>query len=111
MGQNRRFPHHAGRLAEERQLREACARGTLHSLSDAQLRLRDQVVSIAPEQPASWGLAWVRFGDTDVRCTVRVKRWTSDAVGVEFEVGEEVMRCWVWQGAVTRLAERNDAWQ
>jgi hypothetical protein len=49
----------------------------------------------------------VRFGDTDVRCTVRV---TNDAVGVEFEVGDETLRCWVWQGAVTRLSERNDAW-
>ncbi|SFD65953.1 hypothetical protein SAMN05661030_3923 [Klenkia taihuensis] len=48
-------------------------------------------------------LAWLKFGDTDIRCTVQVKRWTVDAVGIELQVGEERLRCWVWQGAVERV--------
>lgn len=111
MGQNRRFPHHAGQLAEERELREARTHGALHTLTDTQLRLHAQPISIAPEQARSWGLAWLRFGDADVRATVRVKRWTSDAVGVEVEVGDEILRCWVWQGAVVHLASRQDGWR
>lgn len=111
MGQNRRYPHNAGRLAEERELREARQRGPLVTLTTDQLRLHTNPVTVAPEKAEPWGLAWLRFGDTDVRATVRVKRWTTDAVGVEFEVDGDVMRCWVWQGAVTALQDRNDAWK
>ena len=50
-----------------------------------------------------WAWAWLRFGGTAIRCTVRVERWTADAVGVELEVGEERLRWWVWQGAVERV--------
>lgn len=110
MGTNKRYPHNAGRLAEERELREARTHGPLQTLTDDQLRLHARVVSIAPERPAMWGLAWLRFGDADVRCTVRVKRWTEDAVGVEVDVDGETLRCWVWQGAVNHLAAREDAW-
>jgi len=128
VGTNKRYPHNGGRLAEERELREARTHGPLQTLTDDQLRLHARVVSIVPERPAMWGLAarearalealperpamwglaWLRFGDADVRCTVRVKRWAEDAVGVDVDV--EVLRCWVWQGAVNRLAAREDAW-
>jgi hypothetical protein len=109
VGTNKRYPDLGPRLAEERELREARARGPLYSLSSEQLRLRSQVLSIAPEHPPMWALAWLRFGDVDVRCHVVVKRWTPDAVGVELEVEGETLRCWVWQGAVTRVERRGTA--
>lgn len=110
MGSNRRYPHHAGRLAQERDLRTARMRGPLHSLTDEQLALRLHVVSIAPASANLWALAWLRFGDTDVRATVRVMRWTSDAVGVSVEIDGDWLRCWIWQGAATRIESREAAW-
>lgn len=65
-----------------------------------------RVVSIAPAWTPMWGRAWLRFGEVDVRATVRVCRWTSDAVGVEVDVDGETLRCWVWEGAVERLPPR-----
>ncbi|KQZ05800.1 hypothetical protein B5M43_014705 [Microbacterium sp. MEC084] len=108
MGQNRRHPHNAGRLAEQRELREARANGPLRRLSSEQLGQR--VVSIVPDSMQLWGLAWLRFGDVDVRATVRVRRWTDDAVGVEVDVDGERLRCWVWQGACQRIADQRAGW-
>jgi hypothetical protein len=103
VGTNRRYPDAGAHNAQERRLRAARARGPLHTLAEEQLQLSARVVSIAPERSPIWALAWLRFGDTDIRCTVLVKRWTPDAVGVELEVGEDKLRCWVWQGAVERM--------
>jgi hypothetical protein len=111
MSSNRRYPQLGAQLAEERELREARESGPLQSLTDAQLRLGREVVSIVPDGAEMWGRAWLRFGPTDVRACVRVMRWTSDAVGVEVEVGGDRLRCWVWQGAVEHLASREDAWR
>jgi len=111
VGTNKRYPNLGPQLAEERELREARKRGPLQSLTSDQLRLATQVLSIAPERPPTWGRAWLRFGDTDVRCTVRIMRWTSAAVGVSVDVDGEELRCWVWQGAVDGLAAREDAWR
>lgn len=111
MGSNRRYPDLGPRLAEERELRAARARGPLHSLTPEQLRLHLHVVSFAPQRPPMWGRAWLRFGDVDVRATVRVNRWTADAVGVEVDVDGETLRCWIWQGACQRLEAREDAWK
>lgn len=92
-------------------MREARKRGALQTLSRQQLKLHRAVLSIVPENVEMWALAWLRFGDTDVRTSVRVMRWTSDAIGVEVQVGAERLRCWVWQGAVEHLASRADAWR
>lgn len=105
MGTNKRYPHLGSQLAEERELREARKRGALHSLSADQLRLQSQVVTVVPERMQVWGLTWLRFGDVDVRSTVLVKRWTSDAVGVEVDVDGEKLRCWVWGGSVPAFTE------
>ena len=112
MGTNKRYPGLGARLGEERELREARRRGPLHTLTDTQLGLRRAVVSVVPEDANMWALAWLRFGDTDVRATVRVRRWTAEAVGIEVEMPdtEETLRCWVWQGAVEHLRRREDAW-
>lgn len=100
MGSNRRYPDLAEKLAEERELREASKCGPLQSLTVEQIRLRSVVVSIVPDGAPIRGRAWLRFGTADVRATVRVMRWTPDAVGVEVEVDGEPLRCWVWRGAV-----------
>ncbi|MBK7822799.1 MAG: hypothetical protein IPJ61_17485 [Tessaracoccus sp.] len=76
MGTNRRYPHNAGRLAEEREIREARQHGPLQSLSRDQLDLHREPMTRATEWAPIWGLAWVRFGDRDVRTTVRVEVWT-----------------------------------
>lgn len=110
VGSNRRYPHHAGQLAEERELRRAAAAGPLRTLTAEQLALGSRPVTIVPDTARVWALAWLRFGDVDVRCTVRVLRWTSDAVGVAVDVDGNEQRCWVWQGAATRIANRQDAW-
>lgn len=110
MGGNKRYPHHAEQLAEERELREARGHGQLHSLTDEQLALSRNALTIAPERVDLWARAWLRFGDVDVRCTVRVRRWTDDAVGVEAAIDGERLRCWVWRGACTPLASREDGW-
>lgn len=110
MGSNRRYPQLAPQLAEQRELREARRVGPLQSLTADQLRLNRAVVSIVPDGVKMWAHAWLRFGTVDVRACVRVRRWTSDAVGVEVEVDEERLRCWVWQGAVEHLPSREAAW-
>lgn len=112
MGTNRRYPGLSAQLGEQRELREARARGQLQSLTEEQLRLHSTVVSIVPADMQMWALAWLKFGGSDVRVTVRVCRWTADAVGVEVEIpdSEERLHCWVWQGAVKHLARREDAW-
>lgn len=110
MGTNHRYPHVAGERAEQRELTAARAKGPLQSLSSEQLALRHATLTRAPPDRISWGLAWVRFGDRDIQCTVRIGCWTQNAVGIELHIGEERLRCWVWQGAVTRLENRRDAW-
>lgn len=99
MGSNRRYPEHADRLADERELRAARKHGPLRTLTRDQLALHNRVVSIAPDSMILRGRAWLTFGDTDVQAPVRVRRWTDDAVGVEVDIDGEIQRCWVWRGA------------
>lgn len=103
MGSNRRYPDAGAQRAQDRRLQDARNHGPLQTLTPEQLQLSTRVVSLAPERGPMWALAWLRFGDTDIRCTVQVKRWTADAVGIELEVGQERLRCWVWQGAIERV--------
>lgn len=103
MGTNKRYPDAGAQQAQDRRLQEASAAGPLQTLTPEQLQLTTRVISIAPEQPDMHALAWVRFGDADVRAPVVVKRWTPDAVGVEISLEGETLRCWVWQGAVERV--------
>lgn len=110
MGTNKRYPHMSMQRLEQSQLRAARQHGPLHLLSPEQLRLDRCPVTIVPDREKVWGLAWLRFGDTDVQCTVQVRRWTQDAVGVEVTLDDDVFRCWVWQGACQRLADRTEAW-
>lgn len=100
VGTNRRYPDLGAQRAEARELREARKAGPLQSLTPEQLRLHDEPLTIAPSRTALWGRAWLRFGNVDVHATVRVVRWTRRAVGVEISIDDDVLRCWLWQGAV-----------
>lgn len=81
----------AEKRAQERELRQARERGPLQSLTDDQLRLDREAVSIPLERPGIWAWAWLRFGlDGHVRCKVRIARWTESAVGVELRLYGEV---------------------
>ncbi len=110
MGTNRHYRHTSGQRAEEIALREARKHGPPATVTAAQVRLHERPVTVVPEQVPMWGLAWLRFGDVDVRCTVLVRRWTDDAVGVVVAIDKERHRVWIWQGACQRLANRADAW-
>lgn len=103
VGTNRRYPDAGAQRARERRLQDAREQGPLRTLTEEQLQLTTRVVSIAPERGPMWAWAWLQFGDTHIRCTVLVRRWTADAVGIELEVGADRLRCWVWQGAVERV--------
>ena len=39
-------------------------------------------------------------GTVPVRVEAVAARWTPDAVGIVFKVGDVEHRCWVWSGAV-----------
>lgn len=101
VGTNRRYPDHGMRLADERELREATKRGPLRSLTAQQVALHANPLTIAPDQSRIFARAWLRFGDADVRATVRVLRWTNNAVGVGLAVDGQELRCWLWHGACT----------
>lgn len=110
VGTNKRYPHRAGQRGQEIELRAARTRGPLRTLDEYQLRLQEQPVTIVPERKRFWGLAWLQFGEVNVRCVVQVKRWTADAVGVEIEIDGDTLRCWVWQGACQRIEDPTSAW-
>lgn len=76
------------------------ARGaTLQTLTPAELRLDEVPLTVDP-RPRRKVKAWVRFGDVPVRVDALAARWTPEAIGIVFHVGETEHRCWVWIGAV-----------
>lgn len=100
MGSNKRYADHYDRLMDTRVLeRVAATGGQLQSLTDAELELDREPVTIAPQpRPVR---AWVRFGSTAVRVDAEACRWTERAVGIRFSVGDRELRAWVWSSAVT----------
>ncbi|RYH15229.1 MAG: hypothetical protein EON54_28820 [Alcaligenaceae bacterium] len=102
MGTNRRYADAIDARMNERALQVVARSGKLQSLSSLELRLDEVPLTIDP-QPHRRIKAWVRFGDTPVRVDAVAARWTSDAVGIVFFVGEKELRCWVWNGAVEEL--------
>ena len=47
--------------------------------------------------------AWVRFGPHAVQVDGVVVKWTEVACGIEFRIGDQEHRCWVWANAVTPM--------
>lgn len=77
----------------------AARRGPLQSLTEREIDLREQPLTVYPRPQAV--SAWVRFGAEAVRVDARLLRSTPLAAGIEFRAGGEAFRCWVWGNAVT----------
>ncbi|WP_258132421.1 hypothetical protein [Microbacterium sp. MYb72] len=89
------------REAEWRQIRTAALKGPLQSLSDRELDLNTQPITVYPRAAQRRVRAWVRFGPEAVRVDARIVRSTPLAAGIEFSAEETTFRCWVWGNAVT----------
>lgn len=68
-------------------IREAARHGPLQTLSDRELALKEQPMSIYPYRLQRRVKAWVRS--------------TPLAAGIEFRCEGDILRCWVWGNAVT----------
>lgn len=81
----------------------AAKRGPLQTLTERELDVREQPVTIYPRPAAV--RAWVRFGPEAVRVEAKVMRSTPLAAGIEFRAGDQTFRCWVWGNAVQLVDE------
>lgn len=98
MGGNKRYAGALDRIAEEKHLAALASQGGLQSLSERELGLDQQPLTIDPDPKPV--LAWVRFFDRPVRVKAWAERWTPVAVGIRFQAGQRVLKCWVWSSAV-----------
>lgn len=100
MGTNRRYTAAVDRRMDERILeRVASEAGPLQSLTDKELRLDLEPVTIDPRPKRA--KVWVRFGATPALVDAEVCRWTADACAIRFQLGDREMKAWVWASAVT----------
>lgn len=90
--------------AQHQAILAATRSGALQSLSDRELALREQPLTMYP-QPYRRVRAWVRFGPEAIRVDAKLARSTPTAAGIEFRAGDRVFRCWVWGNAVTESDE------
>jgi hypothetical protein len=84
----------------------ASKRGPLQSLTDRELNLREQPVTIYPHALQRRVRAWVRFGAEAIRVDAKLVRSTPLAAGIEFHGENETLRCWVWGNAVDVIDDR-----
>lgn len=99
MGTSKRLAEHYDLRAEEKLLeRYAKTAGPLQSLSDRELALDKQPMTVYPQPQRV--KAWVRFGPQPARVNALLVRSTETAVGIEFVVAEKTYRCWIWGNAV-----------
>lgn len=98
MGSSKRLAEHYDRQAEQRQLAKYAAAGALQSLSPQELDARNAPVTIYPRPRRV--RAWVRFGAQHARVEAMLVRTTDAAAGIEFKIGDDVHRCWVWGNAI-----------
>lgn len=82
-------------------IRAAAKHGPLQSLTERELNLRDQPLTIYPHALQRRVLAWVRFGPESIRVDAKLVRSTPLAAGIEFRCENDRYRCWVWGNAVT----------
>lgn len=84
--------------SQAREVLEAAKRGPLQSLTEREMDVREQPMTIYPRPKRV--RAWVRFGPEAVRVDAKLVRSTPLAAGVEFRAGDQLFRCWVWGNAV-----------
>ena len=104
MGTNKRYAAHFDKLGDDRILQRLAADHPLQTLTDGELDLENELVTIDPRPKKA--RAWVRFGPHATLVDCEVMRWTSRAVGIRFMIGEQETRSWVWNGAVTSVRSR-----
>lgn len=90
--------------SQARAVLEAAKHGPLQSLSDRELDVREQPMTIYPRPKRV--RAWVRFGAEAVRVDAKLVRSTPLAAGIEFRAEDQTFRCWVWGNAV-ELTDRD----
>lgn len=100
MGSSKRLAPLYDVYAEHRSILATAAAGPLQSLTDRELALNSQPLTIYP-RPYPKVIAWVRFGPEAVRVNAVLLRSTRTAAGIGFKAGERSFRCWVWGSAVT----------
>lgn len=100
MGSSKRLAAHYDIRSQRQAILAAARSGPLQSLTDRELRLREQPVTIYP-QPYRAVRAWVRFGPEAIRVDAKLARSTPSAAGIEFRAGDTTFRCWVWGNAVS----------
>lgn len=84
--------------SQARSILEAAKHGPLQSLTDREMDVRKQPMTIYSRSKRV--RAWVRFGPAAVRVDAKLVRSTPLAAGIEFRAGEQTFRCWVWGNAV-----------
>lgn len=84
--------------SQARSILEAAKHGPLQSLTDREMDVREQPMTIYPRPKRV--RAWVRFGPEAVRVDAKLVRSTPLAAGIEFRAEDQTFRCWVWGNAV-----------
>lgn len=102
MGTSKRYAHAVDAQINNRALEVVARDAQLQTLTTMELRLAEVPLTIDP-RPHRKVRAWVRFGAVPIQVDALAARWTPDAVGIVFRVGEREHRCWVWNGAVDEV--------
>ncbi|WP_458040400.1 MULTISPECIES: hypothetical protein [Bacteria] len=84
---------------DDRILEKIAAEFPLQSLTDQERQAEELPITRDPKPKRC--RAWVRFGPHAMHVDAVVVAWTDDACGVEFQVRDRTLRCWVWRNAVT----------
>ena len=90
----------ADRRSQQLSILAAAKHGPLQSLTERELEVRDQPVTIYPWNTQRRVKAWVRFGPESIRVDAKIVRSTPLAAGIEFKAAGQTYRCWVWGNAV-----------
>ncbi len=101
MGSSARLEPAYARRAQARAVADAATRGPLQSLTDRELQLEVNPLTVYPRPAQTKVRAWVRFGAEPVQVWAVILRSTPQAAGIEFRDEENTYRCWVWGSACT----------
>ncbi|SFS16483.1 hypothetical protein SAMN04487846_3316 [Microbacterium sp. cf046] len=102
IGTNKRHAQYYDRLMNDRIVQRLAEESPLQSLT-AQER-QESVLPVTRDPQPKKCRAWVRFGPHATQVDGLVVVWNDVACGIEFTVGDQQMRCWVWANAVTPAA-------
>lgn len=93
MGTSKRLAEHYDLRAAARAILKAATASPLQLLSQGELDLRSQPVTIYPRPQRV--RAWVRFGPEAIRVDAALMRTTPHAAGIQFVAEDQTFRCWV----------------